>query len=122
MKILLAGDSISKGYGPGVVERMGNNFEISTLSGNGGTSANLLSQLGEWFVRPKFDFIHVNCGLHDLARDRNASGPRVPLDRYEENLIQIIRRLRAETRSVLAWASTTPVIDERHAARKGFDR
>ena len=101
---------------------MGNGFEISTLSGNGGTSTNLLSRLDEWFVRPKFDFIHVNCGLHDLARDRDAFGPRVPLDRYEANLIQIIRRLQGETRSVLAWASTTPVIDERHAARKGFDR
>ena len=101
---------------------MGNGFEISTLSGNGGTSTNLLSRLDEWFVRPKFDFIHLNCGLHDLARDRSASAPRVPLDRYEANLIQIIRRLRGETRSVLAWASTTPVIDQRHAVRKGFDR
>jgi lysophospholipase L1-like esterase len=121
-KVLLAGDSISFGYGPLVRARLGDACDVVNLPDNGGTSANLLAHFDEWLVQPKFDVIHLNCGLHDLARDRNASGPRVTLEQYEANLRELFRRLRGETRSLLAWATTTPVIDKRHAARKGFDR
>lgn len=128
-KVLLAGDSISMGYGPHVRERLEGVCDVVNLPANGGTSANLLAHLDDWLIRPGFDAIHLNCGLHDLARDRDApacpagrSGPRVGLEQYEANLREIFRRLKRETRSLLAWATTTPVIDERHAARKGFDR
>lgn len=121
-KVLLAGDSISMGYGPHVRERLEGVCGVVNLPANGGTSANLLAHLDDWLIRPGFDAIHLNCGLHDLARDRDASGPRVGLEQYEANLREIFRRLKRETRSLLAWATTTPVIDERHAARKGFDR
>ncbi|OGG51871.1 MAG: hypothetical protein A3F84_15220 [Candidatus Handelsmanbacteria bacterium RIFCSPLOWO2_12_FULL_64_10] len=121
-KVLLAGDSISFGYGPHVRERLDGTCEVVNLPANGGTSANLLAHLDDWLIRPGFDIIHLNCGLHDLARDRDASGPRVGLEPYEANLREVFRRLKREGRSLLAWATTTPVIDERHAARKGFDR
>ena len=121
-KVLLAGDSISFGYGPHVQARFNGVCEVTNLPANSGTSANLLAHLDEWLVRPAFDIIHLNCGLHDLARERNAAGPRVGLEQYEANLREIFRRLKRETRSLLAWATITPVIDERHAARKGFDR
>jgi lysophospholipase L1-like esterase len=121
-KVLLAGDSISFGYGPHVRERLEGRCDAVNLPANGGTSANLLAHLDDWLIRPGFDVIHLNCGLHDLARDRDASGPRVSLEQYEANLREVFRWLKGETRSLLAWATTTPVIDERHAARKGFDR
>jgi acyl-CoA thioesterase-1 len=121
-KVLLAGDSISFGYGPHVRERLGGTCDAVNLPANGGTSANLLAHLDDWLIRPGFDAIHLNCGLHDLARDRDASGPRVSPEQYEANLREIFRLLKGETRARLAWATTTPVIDERHAARKGFDR
>ncbi len=121
-KVLLAGGSISKGYGPPVKARMETVCDASVLPANGGTSANLLANFEAWFVTPCFDLIHVNCGLHDLARDRDKTGTRVGLEVYEANLRALFRKLREETRSRLAWATTTPVIDERHAARKGFDR
>lgn len=121
-KVLLAGDSISMGYGPVVASRIGDRYDVSILPANGGTSANLLAHVEDWFAAPNFDLIHVNCGLHDLGRERDKTGPRVDLRTYEANLRELFRRLRAETRSHLAWATTTPVIDERHAARKDFDR
>lgn len=121
-KVLLAGDSVSFGYGPHVRERLEGACDAVNLPANGGTSANLLAHLDDWLIRPEFDVIHLNCGLHDLARERDASGPRVSLEQYEVNLREVFRRLKGETRAALAWATTTPVIDERHAARKGFDR
>jgi lysophospholipase L1-like esterase len=121
-KVLLAGDSISFGYGPHVQARLNGVFEVTNLPANSGTSANLLAHADEWLIRPGFDLIHLNCGLHDLARDRDAAGPRVGPEQYEANLREIFRRLRGESRSLLAWATITPIIDERHAARKGFDR
>ncbi len=119
-KVLLAGDSISMGYGPLVKARM--EAACDVLPANGGTSANLLANFEAWFTTPGFDLIHVNCGLHDLARDRDKTGTRLGLEVYEANLRTLFRRLREETRSRLAWATTTPVIDARHAERKGFDR
>jgi len=121
-KVLLAGDSISMGYGPLVKARLDGVCEATNLPANSGTSANLLAHVDEWLIRPDFGVIHLNCGLHDLGRERDAAGPRVSPEQYEANLREIFRRLKQETRSLLAWATITPVIDERHAARKGFDR
>lgn len=120
--VLLAGDSISMGYGPGVRERLCETCDVAILPDNGGTSRNLLAHLDEWFLLPGFDLIHLNCGLHDVARDRGADGQRVALEQYGSNLRDIFHRLRQETGALLAWATTTPVIDKRHSARKGFDR
>ncbi len=121
-KVLLAGDSISFGYGPKVAEILQGRFEVHNLPANGGTSANLLAHLEDWVVKPCFDIIHLNCGLHDLAIEREAGRHRVPLDLYRQNVETIVRRVGKETRSLLAWATTTPVIYRRHRSHKSFDR
>jgi len=120
-RVLLAGDSISFGYGPLVALKLEGSFEVHTLPENGGTSANLLAQLDEWMVARRYDVIHLNCGLHDLALERPSRRHRVPVDSYERNLSRIMRRLKT-TSSLLAWATTTPVIYWRHRRNKGFDR
>ena len=48
--------------------------------------------------------------------------PLETLEGYEANLREIVQRLRAKTGARLVWASTTPVIDERHQAHKEFKR
>ncbi len=121
-EVLLAGDSMSFGYGPNVAKILHGAFEVHNLPGNGGTSANLLFHVDDWMVKPCFDIIHLNCGLHDLALVRETGCHRVPLDYYEENLHKIILKLKEETRSVLVWANTTPVIYHRHRSHKAFDR
>jgi len=37
-------------------------------------------------------------------------------------LRQIVKRLQNETKAILVWATSTPVIDERHNAVKEFHR
>jgi len=121
-KVLLAGDSISFGYGPKVAEILRGTFEVQNLPANGGTSANLLAHLEDWMAKPCFDIIHLNCGLHDIATERTTGCHRVPASLYQENVERIVLRLKEETHAVLAWATTTPVIYRRHRSHKGFDR
>ena len=45
----------------------------------------------------------------------------MPLVEYRDHLPRIVDRLKATARTLI-WASTTPVIFERHAAAKDFDR
>jgi lysophospholipase L1-like esterase len=120
-KVLLAGDSISFGYGPGAIELLKSGFEAENLPGNGSTSANLLSHMEDWILGPGYDIIHFNCGLHDIAVERGKDCTRIPLDSYEANLRKILDRVQGEV-SKLSWASTTPVIYIRHHSEKPFER
>lgn len=119
----LIGDSISMGYFPLVRDRLAGRVRVVRHEGNGGTSANVRARLPEWLGSMRPDVVHFNAGLHDLARDQGRDGPnRVPLPDYEENLRWIVAWLQANTPGRLVWATTTPVVDEWHAARKGFVR
>jgi lysophospholipase L1-like esterase len=120
-KILLAGDSISFGYGPGAIELLKTDYRAENLPGNGSTSANLLSHIEDWILRPGYDLIHFNCGLNDIAVERGKDCTRIPLDSYEANLHKIVDRLQGEIPR-LSWASTTPVIYLRHHSEKPFER
>jgi lysophospholipase L1-like esterase len=120
-KVLLAGDSISFGYGPGAIELLKADFEAENLPGNGSTSANLLSHMEDWILGPGYDIIHFNCGLHDIAVERGKNCTRIPLDSYEGNLRKILDRIQGEI-PMLSWASTTPVIYLRHHREKPFER
>lgn len=121
-RVLLAGDSISFGYGPRVKNLLEGVFEVANLPENGRTSENLRIHIDEWMIKPRFQVIHLNCGLHDLAIERDSYVHRVSLERYRENVEEIILRLKNGTSSILIWATTTPVIDHWHNIRKGFDR
>ena len=66
--------------------------------------------------------VHLNCGLHDLKFVKATRTFQVPPDDYAANLKVIVERLRKLTPNVV-FATTTPIIDDRHAARKAnFDR
>jgi lysophospholipase L1-like esterase len=105
-----------------VQQRLSEKVNILGIPGNGGGSNQVLENLDEWMINPDATLIHFNCGLHDLKFERATRTYQQPLDVYEANLKQIIRRLRKETTARLIWATTTPVIDERHNAVKEFDR
>ena len=120
--IILIGDSICMAYRPLVQKLLQDKFHILGISENGGDSSKVLQNLDEWMIKRDADMIHFNCGLHDLKLMPGAPGLQQPLDVYEANLKNIVRRLQNETTMRLAWATTTPVIDERHKAAKGFER
>lgn len=120
--VILIGDSICMGYRPEVQKRLVDKVEILGIMGNGGDSGHVLENIEEWMINREADLIHFNCGLHDLKFERDEKTYQQPIHVYETNLREIMARLQKESRAKLAWATTTPVIDQRHNAVKGFDR
>jgi lysophospholipase L1-like esterase/dienelactone hydrolase len=121
-KVLLLGDSIREGYAPLVAKKLEGLAEVIAPKENGGDTANTLKMLDKWLEAGKPVVVHFNCGLHDLKFGKKTNAFQVPPDDYAKNLKAIAERLRKETPYVV-FATTTPIIDDRHAARKAdFDR
>ena len=104
--VLLIGDSIRAGYQPFVAEALRGVAEVVSGADYGGTSAHIRANLDGWLRVRRYDLVHLNCGLHDLAR-RPATEPNVPLAEYRDNLQAILDRL-AEIRVPAVWAATLP--------------
>ena len=122
-KVVLVGDSIRLGYAPLVARKLEGKAIVSSPEPNGGDSANVLRNLDTWVLREKPDDVHLNAGLHDLKVAKTGGQRQVPLEAYETNLREIVRRARAETSASLILATSTPILDERHARRRAdFDR
>ncbi len=122
-RVVLVGDSIRMGYAPSVTQLLSGTAAVVSPEPNGGDSANLLRNLGEWVISQNPDIVHFNAGLHDLKLSRQTRRHQVPIDQYESNLRQIVERIRRETSATLIFASTTPILDDRHALRGAdFDR
>jgi len=125
-RVLLLGDSIrlghpaGPGYQPYVQEALADRAQVLGPEDNCGDSAHVLAHLDGWLGDGPWHVIHFNCGLHDLRSDRSTCIPRTPIGRYRDNLRAICARLQ-RTSADLIWASTTPVIYERHLT-KSFDR
>jgi lysophospholipase L1-like esterase len=64
------------------------------------------------------DVVHFNAGLHDIRVDRTTGAHQVEPDEYERNMRAALAKLAEKTSAVILLATTTPVIDERHAAVK----
>jgi lysophospholipase L1-like esterase len=121
-RVLLLGDSIRLGYAPLVAKKLAGKAEVVSPPENAADTANTLKMLDQWLADARPAVVHFNCGLHDLKLDRKTKSHQVPLDQYRANLKAIVERLREATPHVI-FASTTPILDDRHAARKaGFDR
>jgi lysophospholipase L1-like esterase/dienelactone hydrolase len=122
-RVVLIGDSIRMGYAPLVAKKLEGKAVVISAKDNGGDSGNVLKNLDEWVIKQKPDIVHFNAGLHDLKVDKKTKKFQVEPGQYEKNLKEIVTRLRKETRASLIFATTTPILDERHAKRKAdFDR
>jgi lysophospholipase L1-like esterase len=124
-RVLLIGDSIRMHYAPLVKNKLKGKAIVVEIPKNGGDSKNVKKHLKKWLKKAhsnSLDIIHLNCGLHDIKRQFNATKNQQPLENYKENLKGIVSCLKDITRAKLVWATTTPVIYERHHAVKGFDR
>jgi dienelactone hydrolase/lysophospholipase L1-like esterase len=121
-RVLLLGDSIRLGYAPLVAKKLDGVAEVVHHKENGGDTATTLKNLDKWLEGVKPTVVHFNCGLHDLKFGKKANAHQVPIDDYEKNLRAIVARLKEVTPHVV-FATTTPILDDRHAQRKGdFDR
>jgi hypothetical protein len=100
-RVLLIGDSISRGYTLAVRKASAGKANIHRAPENCGPTANGLKKLDIWLGDGHWDLIHFNFGIHDR---------KTPAADYENRLEQIISRLKA-TGAKLVWASSTPLPD-----------
>jgi len=106
-RVLLIGDSISKGYTPYVVEMMKEQALVTHNKGNAGPAMRGLENIDEWLAVDKWDVIHFNWGLHDMYVWNYKEDDRAPAA-YEKRLDTLVQRLK-KTEAKLIWATTTPV-------------
>jgi lysophospholipase L1-like esterase len=116
-RVLIIGDSISMGYTPPLRELLKGKVNVHRIPENGHATVDGLKKLDEWLGDTKWDLIHFNFGLHDLKKlDENGKAVaspdqghyHVPLDEYENNLRELVKRLE-KSGARLVWRNTTPV-------------
>jgi acyl-CoA thioesterase-1 len=105
-RLLLIGDSISIGYTLEVRRLLAGEANVHRIPVNGGPTTRGLAELDSWLGTNRWNVIHFNWGLHDLKLTNGLH--QVELAQYEQNLRQLVQRLKA-TGAKLIWASTTPV-------------
>ena len=131
-RALLLGDSIcnspgysfgSGGYAPLVAARLRDRgIAVDNYRASGWSTRHFLKLLKAGELPGGADLIHFNVGLHDIARQDDESECAVPRDEYARNLRAIVELLRGGPPVELVWASTTPVLDDRHRREKRFIR
>ena len=114
------GDSIRMAYQPVVDRLLEEDMNVWGPEGNGGDSRNVLENLESWVFERPCDVLHLNCGLHDLRLREGEY--QVPLEEYVRNVHRIMDALIDRFEGEVIWATTTPVIDERHQRVKNFQR
>ncbi|MHC4716306.1 MAG: SGNH/GDSL hydrolase family protein [Planctomycetota bacterium] len=111
LKVLLIGDSISRGYHPTVARVLAGKADVRHM-GSGRDTGYTLARVERWLGDVEWDVIHFNWGLWDCRHTVNEDGTlsyAVPLAEYESNLRKLIGIMEA-TGARLIWASTTPVL------------
>lgn len=124
--VLIIGDSISIGYFKPLQEKLKDVAVLTHNEGNAQHTAYGLKKLDQWLGDTHWDVIHFNFGLHDLKyvdeQGKNTSVEKgkhqIPIDQYEQNLDQIVMRLK-KTGAKLIFATTTPVPDGTGFRAKG---
>ena len=130
-RALLIGDSICGGYQQGVKKLLAGKVVVVKQPGNAQHTWTGLEKLDDWLGDGKWDVIHFNWGLWDLAYRNSKSKNFGRLDKvngklttslagYEKNLRTLVARLK-KTGATLVWASTTPVPDAEPGRIKGDD-
>jgi lysophospholipase L1-like esterase len=130
--IFVIGDSVSIHYGPYLKKMLKNKFEYDRKRGieqaltdldspvgpNAGDSRMIFEYLAEEYEKnTKYDILLINCGLHDVRRERVLNKVQVELEDYKKNLAKIIKISRTMANKII-WIGLTPVIDEIHNSRK----
>jgi len=117
-KVALIGDSIRLSYAPTVIRELKGVAEIVSPKANGGDSGNVLKNLESWAISAKPDVVHFNCGIHDTKKFKSTGRFQVSPDKYEANLRAIVKRIRDQTEAVVIFGTTTPILDDRAAAKR----
>lgn len=101
-RVLLIGDSVSRGYTQDVRKALEGKANVHRAPENCGPTANGMKKIDAWLGESKWDVIHFNFGIHDRA---------TPLPDYIQRLEQLVERMK-KTGAKLVWASTTPIPED----------
>jgi lysophospholipase L1-like esterase len=135
--LFVLGDSISIQYGPDLARFVAARWDYQRKQGaedveaeaagflsgaNGGDSDRVLAYLRHRLADDAFqpDLLLLNCGLHDLKLPFDSEQRQVPLDRYGENLRELLALVTPRCR--LVGPRTPPGDGALHARRKDFRR
>jgi len=127
-KVTLLGDSIRLGYQPYVGLYLLDNVDIWGPEENTQHTVHLLANAPEWIKNRATEIIHLNSGLHDIKNiPFGRRRPLVSPDLYAENIERIIKYIHyCWPESIIIWATTSPVDDEKayaaHEEAKDFTR
>ncbi len=105
-KVLIIGDSISIHSMPFLEDKLMGVAQVVHHEGNAGPTVRGLELIDQWLGEEDWDIIQFNWGLWDMYGWRYENHPR-NLVAYENNLQQLVDRLR-QTEASLIWATTTP--------------
>jgi lysophospholipase L1-like esterase len=100
-RVLLIGDSISRGYTVPTRHKLAGKVNLHRAPANCGPTTYGLEHFDAWLGDGKWDLIHFNFGIHDVNR-------RYTPEKYAEALEQVVERLK-KTGAKLVWASSTPL-------------
>lgn len=120
--VLIIGDSISIGYTPFVQKALAPDINVVHNPGNGGSTVRGVDSVETWVGTREWNVILFNFGLHDLVRKDSMNKYdvkgkiSVPVEKYVENLNQIVSKLR-QTAATLIFINTT-VVPENSSGRK----
>lgn len=98
-RVLLIGDSVSRGYTLAVRNALLGKANVHRAPENCGPTLNGVKKMKVWLGDEKWDVIHFNFGIHDR---------KTPAKDYEDRLELIVKQLKV-TGAKLIWASTTPI-------------
>lgn len=117
-RVVLVGDSIRLSYAPLVKELMTGRATIVSPKPNGQDSRNVLRNLQSWVIDEQPDIVHFNAGIHDTKYFKATDSFQVAPADYETNLRAIVAAIRAKTSAKIIFATTTPIISDRAAAKR----
>ncbi len=107
-RVLLIGDSVSRGYTQAVRKVLAGKVNVHRAPANCGPTASGLKNIEVWLGGGKWDLIHFNFGIHDRA---------TPIADYQQRLEQLVERMK-KTGAELVWASSTPCPDTKNGQYK----
>jgi lysophospholipase L1-like esterase len=111
-RVLLLGDSITRGYRPEVEKRLNGKAYVAQLASSAFiTDPALLAQVAMVLDNNKFDVIHFNNGMHGWEHSDQEYEQGIPV------LIETIRKHAPNAK--LVWANTTPLRDNSVPAAAG---
>jgi hypothetical protein len=100
-RVLLIGDSVSRGYTQAVRKALDGKANVHRAPANCGPTAMGIKKIDIWLGDGKWDIIHFNFGIHDR---------HTPIADYAQRLEQLVTRMQ-KTGAKLIWASSTPIPD-----------